>query len=1033
MTPEPKCDTCAKSGLSLALFRPSIVAAHDVRVSPPGAEHVSVPGALLAGLMPEHGLTQSRPVLRMLRKGYLHVYFEKPLVGGVRWQTYRVTERAELVPLDLADMINTRGEVVCSRSAHNVHGLRTLHIPQAHKAGKVWIAFSANLWSDVLKARNQADPAVMQCIDVPAILGGAIPPNGFRPSAELLAARVAECGLAAFATARRGDLSPYPFTRLKRNSAAGANGGQDEVADWAAAMAAIAQPHPRTRGKQIALVLRDPVALAAELNALRLRRYALAQAEMERPENVHALNSSNALMGLKSVMLDANLAQGWEKVAPVMSLGAFQTIMRTRPNARNWPEGMRWEPLPDTRENLAKYGYRMGRPVFPDHEQRAEEWARRQTEATWSRMARYYDETARSQWLIDFDKKLEKNHFKPLEAYELDWLDARASSAFRNYFERHFDPNDSSNPEQAHQPGVIYAQEVESALVPQPLTRGVVLHAWVDGLEKRANAPDAYLLRALVGNQAEVVAASDAVYDINGADEAGKHLHDNRNDKLLDLGKGVVQQAAEGKMGATTAALTKRFGWLSDALGGYATSIAMSASGAVAALTDPRTASAIGAGVSGLAHLQMDSVAGKRLLRKIQSIHLVRQTMDMALQGVVQGGGLKTPVLIHRPMPIGEAMDLLRGRADADMGISRNQLKRLKRGGQQNIAMSVLTDNKTLPELGGDTKALLEHGEAEIKFGSASRAQQAGAAAATVIVSEAEFTRLYQAQSTLLSKASAGIGEAFSGARAAMRNLDGRLALGVIIINGAGVLNNLNSLDSADAIEVRNAWYGMADASSGVTGGLLELSGVVTKAAMEARSRAPVVVAESAALSSLAASAFFMGAFAGLVNGMSALARREDAKLRGDKEVARLYFASAMAFFGMGFANALLSLGAIADRMVVKGMGGAAARAIAVRLGARGTFALLGVSLSGWGLVLLGAGLIFEVGAILMTPTPLQSWIRRTYFGIGGGDELPFAKGDWPAEHGALMATLGVVTQIADVGAKTETATAPEDSINIAP
>lgn len=96
-----------------------------------------------------------------------------------------------------------------------------------------------------------------------------------------------------------------------------------------------------------------------------------------------------------------------------------------------------------------------------------------------------------------------------------------------------------------------------------------------------------------------------------------------------------------------------------------------------------------------------------------------------------------------------------------------------------------------------------------------------------------------------------------------MRNLDGRLALGVIIINGAGVLNNLNNLDSADAIEVRNAWYGMADAGSGVTGGLLELSGVVTKAAMEARSRAPVEVAESGALSYLAASAYFMGAIAG--------------------------------------------------------------------------------------------------------------------------------------------------------------------------
>jgi len=835
-----------------------------------------------------------------------------------------------------------------------------------------------------------------------------------------------------FKTARGGALSRFPFVAL---SDVAGNGPSAQVFDWASALNNIAAAHPKTADKQFGLVLSDPVGFAIELNDLRLRRYSLALTELEKPDNVHALNSSNALMGLKSVMLDGNLARGWDTVAQVMNGGQFKDIMRVRPNPHGWPEGTRWEPLPDTRENRLKYGHGQGRVVFPDHEERAEAWARRQTEATWSRMTKYYDEEKRAAWIDTFDKRLERAHFKPLEAFELDWLGARQSPAFKRVFERHYDPSDPNNPSMAHRPGLIYAAEVEAALTPQPYTRGKALTQWVAELEKDAGNPDAILLRALVGNQDEIIAASDRVYGLKDASAVGEHLHDNRNDKLLDLGKGVVQQATEGKMGATAAALTKRFGWLSDALGGYATSIAMSVTGAVAALTDPKTASAIAAGASGLAHLPMDSAAGRTLLRKVQSIHLVRQTLDMALQGVVQGGGLRTPVLIHRSMPIDEAMDLLRGRADQDMGVSRNQLKRLKRGGQGTITMSVLTDNKTLAELGGDTKALIEHGEAEIKLGGASRAQQASAAAATVVLSEEKFIELYQAQSRAVARASAGIGEAFSGAKAAMRSLDGRLALGVIIINGAGVLNNLNNLEKAeDAIAVRNAWYGMADASVGVTGGLLELSGVVTKATMQARSRAPVVVAESAALSYLAASAYFMGAIAGVVNGVSALAKREDAKRRGDEVIAKLYFASSMAFFGMSSAYLMLTAGAIADRMVAKGVGGAVARGVAIRFGAEGTAALFGVSVSGWGLILLGAGLIFEVGAILMTPTPLQNWIRRTYFGTGGGDGDPFAKGDWPAEYAALMETLGASTQVEQSkGATPVSSQELNDSINIAP
>jgi hypothetical protein len=66
--------------------------------------------------------------------------------------------------------------------------------------------------------------------------------------------------------------------------------------------------------------------------------------------------------------------------------------------------------------------------------------------------------------------------------------------------------------------------------------------------------------------------------------------------------------------------------------------------------------------------------------------------------------------------------------------------------------------------------------------------------------------------------------------------------------------------------------------------------------------------------------------------------------------------------------------------------------------------ALMGISVSGWGLILLGLALAFEVGAVILSPDELQKWVARSYFGTGvGTDGLPkFDKGDWAAEKAAL-------------------------------
>jgi hypothetical protein len=61
---------------------------------------------------------------------------------------------------------------------------------------------------------------------------------------------------------------------------------------------------------------------------------------------------------------------------------------------------------------------------------------------------------------------------------------------------------------------------------------------------------------------------------------------------------------------------------------------------------------------------------------------------------------------------------------------------------------------------------------------------------------------------------------------------------------------------------------------------------------------------------------------------------------------------------------------------------------------------MLGLTLTGWGLLLLGAGMIAQVGA-----TPLQKWVQKSYFGTEDAKDK-FPTGDWNAELAGLNAAL---------------------------
>lgn len=965
------CKDCNKSTLALLLLRPSPIALAEPLVPVGTQGKVTSDDGLVKGLIPARVPIESRTVLRLLRTGYVYVYLPAPPPGIKNWLVYRVTDNADLIPETSAEFKKMPMPAVCSSSGHNAIGMRLLGIPRAAEISSVWIAYSANLWNDTLKTQNAANPQAMQLLPL-----GAASVHSFAPTAANLQSKVLECAVPKLQV--NGDtVHDFPFNSLAKN--VDALSGQLQRA---------AACHPKTTGKELAVVLADPVGYATELNGLRLRRHALAQQEMEKPENAHPLNSSNALMGLKQVILDVNMGKSWETVSPVMGKGAFEDIMRVKPNPRGWPEGTQWFPQEVSPGNPVRSGFGTGYVMFPDHEERAAAWARKQSAATWAAMAKHYSEADRLAWNQKFESRMQSAHYEPLAKFEADWWEARKDGRFNDYFKLHFDENDPNRPHSPHSPGLVYTKEVTLATTPAPLTLGKVLTEYLDELSKEITEPTAVMQRALVANQAELFPKVQAVIDVN-ASLAFPHLHEKRNDKLYDLGAGVLAGAANASAPNAAQKLVVKYGWLTavlgDALGGYTMVIAQSLNGALMG---------VAAGRGGLEFAK--SAQGKELLNRLQAVQMVQRAIDMALQSVVSGGPLKTPMQITKRYPVHKAMLLLAGRD----GVSRAQIRKSSKGGF--VDVSLLTDNHEMSNLGGSMDDAIAQGAGRVELPAQPKAAllKTPTTLGMLTLSETQFSQLWRARANLSARAAEAVKESISGGWAVIRSLDGRLALGVILINGVGLKGTLDDLGSADAKKVRDAWVGMTDSTASVIGGLLQVWNVAAKASIAHRLGADAANA-SAGLHALRAGAAALGAVAGVANAAGQFARGMDAREDRNHGVMWMYFGSSAAFSGTAVTSGLTFAGALADRQLAKGVSSALIRRMAIRYGAGGVATLLGISVEGWGLLLLGAAVLFEVGAIMLTPTELQEWIKRSYFG-GGPTGHKFAKGDWGAEFAAL-------------------------------
>lgn len=972
------CNICHKTSLSLLLLRPSPIA-KITELAPNFANRVVSDSGLLAGLLPTTLPSQSRFVLRLLRPGYVYIYIEKPPVGVRNWLIYRVTDKSDIVPQTSDLFYLAQPEMTCSRIEHNDAALKLVNIPQAHKIPYIWLAFSANLWNEKSRLRNCGDPRVMQKIFLHDPVKNT---SGFFPSPKNLRDKVLECALGKLIV-DTDESNDFPFNSIVTL-----------VAPLADTMKKAAANHPLTINKEVAIVLRDPVGIAAELNALRIRRNELIKKEINKPENLHPLNSSNTILGLRKSLVSEEDVDSYEQVAPLKTRKAFLK--------ENYPVGTEWQELTEAdRKELLKRSRskdnelhdllllpyqesfkdgNLGRVIFPDHDDRAEAWTREKVDKNWTQFCRYYDEDARAKWVKDFNLRMKSLHYDPLRLFEMDWRTAAEDEQIHQYFKNHFDSLESFRPISTHNANLTYSSESHSIHTPAPFSAGGILQGYTSALAKDITDETSVALRAIVGNHAEMI-------DVIANQLLETSEKDGMRDKTYDVLKGI----SELKMPKS---IMESHGWISNALAMFSFGHVSALSGAVFTLA-----------ADNLAETQVIPA----MMAKLASFSKVQRFMEFAAQGALKSNAKKMPLLVTGMIDIDEALKIFKKRAGQGLGTSKSRI-RAHRSGSRKIAISVLTDTDAYRAAGGNLAEIVHDPEVgTVKISrAATREAIRSAAGSAAIISEQSLLRLYEEEATAGAKIANLARSNVLHASEVLKTVDARLALGSMIIQAIGIWNaRKKALEAQSDDKLMAAYFSLLDSGLGFLSGALQLWCVAAEATL-IRVSGHAAAAASCGIGTLK----FFGNLAGVAGSVVSLTSsiqsiKEQRNLHN--EMPEYYYSVAAFAFGGTIATSTgLTVGSLAATLEARGIGGVVVRTVASRLAANavvGTIGGVAFTVSGAGLILLATGVISTVSAIVLTPSEVQRWLGRSYFGTDGGlifkgkrNDM-FAKGDWASER----------------------------------
>ncbi|MGB1762019.1 T6SS effector BTH_I2691 family protein [Alloalcanivorax xenomutans] len=156
------CPSCVKAGLPVLLTRPGLAdkqyALQKRRAVAPLLPGVADPALRHAGY-----------VMRTLRKGYLFAYYEEPHTPQITqqqgWQAFRVDDGGFMSPHAIDDLPLDGQEQDTTFSCERVAGYASAMlfvIPDAKNTGRVWVGFSDHPWSEKVRQSYAGSESLRQ-------------------------------------------------------------------------------------------------------------------------------------------------------------------------------------------------------------------------------------------------------------------------------------------------------------------------------------------------------------------------------------------------------------------------------------------------------------------------------------------------------------------------------------------------------------------------------------------------------------------------------------------------------------------------------------------------------------------------------------------------------------------------------------------------------------------------------------------------------------------------------------------------------
>ncbi|PKO88305.1 MAG: hypothetical protein CVU18_07670, partial [Betaproteobacteria bacterium HGW-Betaproteobacteria-12] len=332
------CDQCKSTGLPLMPVRYAVVP-KDVKPGTPGWAS----GERVKDVALGEDLAYA---LRIMREGYLYLFYSKNARGSNQWECYTVW--ADGCLHKQADTQLTVPPFApafqCQRQGHNPLAMHYLVIEKPEKCGTTWIAFSDHKWSKETVAEYQNNKTLrdarMQKIEPAAMAKGSVHPHGAKAEAAALngvleyapdfdLAKLPYDPQANPFSEENGRHSNYLLNRMSTRYPLNLRKGEAE---------SIVK-HMQQRGKEATphvIALWDTLGIVHELNGFRndaagwLKKYG-----DERELQITALTAIDGTKQALARKLQGSMSQHQNRV---MGRGTFQDIMRVKPNPRGWPE-----------------------------------------------------------------------------------------------------------------------------------------------------------------------------------------------------------------------------------------------------------------------------------------------------------------------------------------------------------------------------------------------------------------------------------------------------------------------------------------------------------------------------------------------------------------------------------------------------------------------------------------------------------------------------------------------------------------------